>query len=141
MNVQPTASAIKAATTTSAASRLLWSWLVKDGRTDRNPLAHLATINAKVDVRRERRFLPPVEFALFVQAARKGKAKRKVTGEDRAILYVLAANSGFRCSELNSLTPESFDLVGDSPTVTVEAAYSKRRARTPSRCLAMRPQR
>jgi Phage integrase family len=43
------------------------------------------------------------------------------------MLYLLAANSGFRCSELASLTPESFDLNTDSPSVTVEAAYSKRR--------------
>lgn len=103
------------------------AWLVKDGRTDRNPLAHMTGMNAKVDVRRERRCLPPVEFALFLQAARTGKPKRKVTGEDRVMLYLLAANSGFRCSELASLTPESFDLIGDSPSVTVEAAYSKRR--------------
>jgi integrase len=103
------------------------AWMVKDGRTDRNPLAHMSGMNAKVDVRRERRSLSPDEFALFLEAARKGKPKRKVTGEDRAMLYLLAANSGFRCSELASLTPESFDLAGDSPSVTVEAAYSKRR--------------
>ncbi len=103
------------------------AWLVKDGRTDRNPLVHLSGMNAKVDVRRERRSLPPDEFALFLEAARTGEPKRKVNGEDRAMLYLLAASSGFRCSELASLTPESFDLDGDSPSVTVEAAYSKRR--------------
>jgi integrase len=103
------------------------AWMVKDGRTDRNPLAHLSGMNAKVDVRRERRSLPLNEFAMFLEAARTGKPRRKVNGEDRAMLYLLAANSGFRCSELASLTPESFDLTSDSPSVTVEAAYSKRR--------------
>jgi integrase len=103
------------------------AWMVKDGRTDRNPLAHHSGMNAKVDVRRERRSLTPDEFALFLEAARTGKPRRKVKGEDRAMLYLLAANSGFRCSELASLTPESFDLASDSPSVTVEAAYSKRR--------------
>jgi site-specific recombinase XerD len=102
-------------------------WLVKDGRSDRNPLVHLSGMNAKVDVRRERRCLHPKEFALFLEAARTGKPKRKLTGEDRAMLYLLAANSGFRCSELASLTPESFELTGDFPSVTVDAAYSKRR--------------
>jgi integrase len=110
-----------------ACIKALMAWMVKDGRTDRNPLVHLTPMNAKVDVRRERRCLPPEEFALLLEAARKGKPKRKVTGEDRAMLYLLAANSGLRCSELASLTPESFDLAGDSPSVTVEAAYSKRR--------------
>src|SRR5262245_3658144 len=101
--------------------------MVKDGRTDRNPLAHMSGMNTTVDVRRERRSLPPDEFALFLKAALTGKPKRKLTGENRAMLYLLAAYSGFRCSELASLTPESFDLVGDSPSVTVKAAYSKRR--------------
>ena len=43
------------------------------------------------------------------------------------MLYALAFGSGFRANELRSLTPTSFDLAGDPPTVTVEAAYSKRR--------------
>jgi site-specific recombinase XerC len=103
------------------------AWMVKDGRTDRNPLAHMSGMNAKVDVRQERRSLSPEEFALFLEASRKGKPNRKLTGEDRSMLYLLAANSGFRCSELASLRPESFDLAGNSPSVTVDAAYSKRR--------------
>jgi len=103
------------------------SWLVKDGRTDRNPLAHFSGMNARVDVRRERRSLAPDEFSLLLAAARQGKPIRTLTGEDRAMLYVLAASTGFRCSELASLTPESFDLSPDSPCVTVGAAYSKRR--------------
>jgi integrase len=45
------------------------------------------------------------------------------------MLYTLAAYVGFRASELASLTAESFDLESDPPSVTVEAAYSKRRRR------------
>src|SRR5262249_33951400 len=43
------------------------------------------------------------------------------------MLYFLGANSGLRCAELASLTPESFKLDGDVPSVTVQAGYSKRR--------------
>jgi site-specific recombinase XerC len=86
------------------------SWMVKDGRIDRNPLAHLTTMNAKVDVRRERRCLPPEEFGLFLEAAGQGPRVRKVFGKDRRMVYIPAASSGFRCSELASLTPESFDI-------------------------------
>ena len=50
-----------------------------------------------------------------------------MTGPDRAVLYLVAAASGFRAGELQVLTPECFDLDGDPPTVTVKAAYSKRR--------------
>jgi hypothetical protein len=39
----------------------------------------------------------------------------------------LAAGTGFRAGEPRSLTPESFELAGDPPTVTVKAACSKHR--------------
>ena len=104
-------------------------WMVKDARADRNPLAHLAGLNAKTDVRRKRRCISPEEFYRLVDAARSAGTMRKLSGPDRAMLYVVAANSGLRSSELESLTPESFNLEGDSPAVTVEAAYSKRRRR------------
>jgi hypothetical protein len=103
--------------------------MVKDNRTDRNPLAHLAAMNAKIDIRLERRCLPPDEFAMFLEAARLGKRVRNVSGEDRRMLYMLATTSGLRCSELASLTPESFQMSGDPPCVVVDAAYSKRRRR------------
>jgi integrase/recombinase XerD len=54
----------------------------------------------------------------------------KLTGPDRAILYHLAMATGFRAAELASLTPESFQLSGDSPTITVRACYSKRGKRS-----------
>src|SRR4051812_36243511 len=48
-------------------------------------------------------------------------------GEDRAMLYLIASNTGLRAGELTRLTPSSFDLQGSPPIVTVEAAYSKHR--------------
>lgn len=38
--------------------------------------------------------------------------------EDRAILYAIAMRTGFRASELRSLTPEDFDLAATPPTIT-----------------------
>src|SRR5262249_40627402 len=46
---------------------------------------------------------------------------------DRAMLYRVALGTGFRADELRSLTPESFNLAGEQPTVTVAASYSKHR--------------
>ena len=43
------------------------------------------------------------------------------------MVYRLALCTGFRAKELRSATPTSFDLENDPPTVTVAAAYSKRR--------------
>ena len=48
---------------------------------------------------------------------------------DRAWAYRIAAGTGFRAGEVASLTLESFDLSGDTPSVTVEAAFSKRKRR------------
>jgi integrase len=43
------------------------------------------------------------------------------------MVYRLALGTGFRAKELRSLTPQSFNLDGDPPTVTVAAAYSEHR--------------
>jgi hypothetical protein len=43
------------------------------------------------------------------------------------MLYRLAVETGLRAGELRSLTPASFDLSDDLPTVKVLAAYSKHR--------------
>jgi hypothetical protein len=45
------------------------------------------------------------------------------------MLYRLAAGTGFRSEELQGLTPESFDLSAECPTVTIETTVRKRRRR------------
>ena len=82
-------------------------------------------MNADADLRVRRRALEPADFAALVEAARRGRPFRGLSGADRAVLYPLAARAGLRASELASLSPASFDF--DTPSVTVEAAYSKRR--------------
>jgi integrase len=102
-------------------------WLARDRRIAADPLSHLSRQNTDVDVRRQRRALAEASFARFIEATGTGQPFRGLTGADRLMLYTLAANTGFRAGELASLTPESFDLAAAPPTVTVEAAYSKRR--------------
>ena len=102
-------------------------WLWRDGRAREDALAHLTSQNPDADRRHERRALSPDELARVFRAAERGPVVLKTTGPDRAALYRVAAGTGFRANELRSLTPESFDLDGDPPTVTVKAAYSKRR--------------
>jgi integrase len=102
-------------------------WLWRDGRARQHTLAHLTSQNPDSDRRHERRALTPDELARVIQAAERGDVVYKVTGPDRAALYRLAMGTGFRANELRTLTPECFDLDGETPTVTVKAAYSKRR--------------
>jgi len=50
-----------------------------------------------------------------------------IPGPDRAIMYILSAWTGYRKSEIGSLTRKSLRLDDTPPTVTVAACYSKRR--------------
>ena len=84
-----------------------------------------------MDVRHERRPLTPDEFDHLLAAAGIGKRFGKLSGPDRAMLYTVAAYTGFRASELASLTPSSFALDAATPTLTVEAGYSKHRGFAP----------
>jgi excisionase family DNA binding protein len=104
-------------------------WLVKDGRAVADPLSHLSRLNRELDVRHPRRALQEDLFNRFIEATVSGPAFRGLGGAARLVLYTLAAHTGFRARELASLTPASFDLLTDPPTVTVEATISKRRRR------------
>jgi integrase len=84
-------------------------------------------LNVKVDRRHDRRALTTDEFARLLEAAMTGKVVESISGPNRAMLYVLSAWTGYRKKELGSLTPRSLQLDADPPTITVNAAYSKRR--------------
>ena len=59
-----------------------------------------------------------------------GKAPRRFAAcpaPTGTFLYLTACATGFRVSELASMTPESFDLDGDTPTATVQASCTKNR--------------
>jgi excisionase family DNA binding protein len=102
-------------------------WLVKDRRNNVDPLFHLSRLNAEVDLRHPRRALAEDLFSRFIEVTGAGATFRGLTGSDRLILYTLAAQTGFRASELGSLLPASFTFYTDPPTVTVRAAHSKHR--------------
>jgi integrase len=109
------------------AGKAFTRWLARNRRIAIDPLAYLARQNVEVDLRHERRALPSKLFDRFIQATATGRTFRGLTGADRLVLYTLAAHTGLRAKELGSLEPASFQLTGNSPTVTVQAAYSKRR--------------
>ena len=121
-------------------------WCVRTNRLAANPLASIGARNVDNDRRRIRRDLAPEELARLIDMAVRtpvitvtkpvrtaGGERRSVTVRmnypDRAWAYRIAAGTGFRAGEVASLTPESFDLDAEPPTVTVEAAYSKRKRR------------
>ncbi len=111
----------------ASAARAFTRWAVRNARLDRDPLAGLSRYNPDADRRRVRRDLTPDELAKLLRAAESGPSRIGLSGPDRAIMYALAAGTGLRAGEIASLTPESFDLNADPPTVTVRGAYSKHR--------------
>jgi hypothetical protein len=83
-------------------------WLHADGRLRDDPLAHLAGFNPATDRRRERRPLDTGELHWLITTTESAPMWRKLGGADRAMLYRVAVGTGFRASELRSLTPASF---------------------------------
>lgn len=103
------------------------SWLAGRMKTV-NPLGTLSPLNPEVDRRHVRRVLTAARFGTLIAAADSStEIAYKLVGPDRAMLYLTAAYTGLRASELASLVPESIQLAGVTVTVTVEAGYSKRR--------------
>src|SRR5262245_45863840 len=102
-------------------------WMVRERRAGESPLAHLQGQNVRTDRRHDRRALSVEELRRLIQAAQVGPVRFGISGAERAIVYRLAVESGLRANELRSLTRGSFNLEGEEPSVTVEAAYSKRR--------------
>ncbi len=109
------------------AAKQFCRWMVRDGRASDNPLQHLQGGNVRTDRRHDRRALTDDELLTLLDVTQNGPMCFGMTGPDRAMLYQLAVETGLRASELRSLTWRSIDLDGGPPTVTVAAAYSKRR--------------
>ena len=80
-----------------------------------------------MDRRLERRELTDDELRLLLDTARTGKPSLGLTGWQRFTLYATALGAGLRANELASLTRRSFDLAGETATVTIEAASEKAR--------------
>lgn len=101
-------------------------WLWQERKTPDDALVGLRLLNAKAEAGRKRRALTPQEMRRLAKATE--ESRKTVFGlrpKDRAMLYRVACYTGLRASELASLTVSSFDL--EAGTVSVQAAYSKRR--------------
>lgn len=118
---------VKTANEYLAVAKGFTRWLSRNSRISVDPLACLSKIgNGAADVRHARRDYSPDELRWLLDGTRKSaRPFRHLKGCDRHMIYLTAAATGFRTSELASMTPESFDLDGDAPTATVEAACTK----------------
>ena len=99
-------------------------WMFQHKRAGESPLSIL-TCETQTEQQRQRRALEPDEIRRLLETTQAAGRRFKMDGEQRALLYRLAIETGLRASELRSLKVSSFNF--DNCTVTVEAAYSKNR--------------
>lgn len=103
-------------------------WLIQKKRLHIDPTIHLEKLDVDVDRRRTRRPLTDEEATKLFKTTLESQAVfRGLTGQDRAMLYMLAQRSGLRRRELLTLVPKSFKLDDEVPTVRIEALNSKHR--------------
>ncbi len=108
--------------------RAFGRWLARSRRWPSNPFETLDLLSTTTDRRRDRRELDASELRRLLKVTRESERPfRGLSGEDRFHLYATACGTGFRASALASLTPESFDLGGNTPTVTLAARHAKNR--------------
>jgi len=97
-------------------------WMIQDRRASESPLEHLTKLNIKRG-KQARRAIEPDEIRRLLEVTESEPSRFNATGHQRAMLYLLAIETGLRASELKSLTVSSFDF--DNLTVTIKAADSK----------------
>jgi integrase len=110
-----------------AAIRAFVRWAADKGRITANPMRGVTGFNVEEDPRHVRRSLTDDELARLIQAAQNGPMVFDMPGPLRAMAYRVATATGFRVSELRSLTPESFRLSDASPSIHLKASGTKNR--------------
>jgi len=99
------------------------TWCVKDGRAEFSPVQYLDRVAAPQ--KEKRRPLAADEVRQLLRATVNGPRRYCMTGFERAALYRLGIETGYRANELRHLTGGCFDL--DQATVSLAAEFCKDR--------------
>ena len=111
-----------------AAIRAFCRWLVRRSRMLRDPTMALEPLNPEEDRRLRRRAMNDEEAdKLITTTFSSDKVFRRLSGEDRAMLYLLSLRTGLRRRELKTLTPNAFDFSQSPVIVSIQAENSKHR--------------
>jgi len=106
-----------------AAIKQLCQWVVDNDKAEFSPLAKLRRV--KVPQKENRCPLSFEPFCRLLAAAQNGPVRHGLTGPQRAVLYLLAVETGLRRNELFHLTANCFNLT--KATVKLGAAHCKNR--------------
>jgi len=103
-------------------------WLIRTRRARENPMEHLSGLGSKAlarDSRKRRRALSLEEVKALLAATSTEPSRYDMPGQERALVYRLAVETGLRVSEIGSLTRSSFHLDAKVPTVFVPGSATK----------------
>ncbi|WP_339909484.1 site-specific integrase [Symmachiella dynata] len=122
--------------TTATANKYLeamraWTrWMLLNGRWDRDPLVTAPKIKGDTSNTRPRAILSPQDFEKLLRVTREQPPRRKLSGDQRYWLYLIASQTGLRAQELHSLTPANFHLDVRPPYLEIRNTISKRGKKT-----------
>jgi len=106
-----------------ASIKLFGSWMVENARAVTSPIAGIKPVRwQKTETRRAMTF---EEVCKLLTTTAAGPVRYHMTGVERAVLYLVGIETGFRSGELRELTVDCFDF--DNATVTLGAEYCKNR--------------
>ena len=103
-------------------------WALDDGRILNNPIARIENPTRDSE---QKGILTPEQFLMLIKTTFEKNALYKdytgstSSGQDRAVLYMLAGITGLRRKELLNLAWDCIILSGDNPYVRVRAAIAK----------------
>jgi integrase len=100
-------------------------WCCKTNRIVAHELEGLGKRDIDAGRRYVRRPLTADELRRLIATTKTAPTWRGITGQDRAMFYLLGAATGLRRSELGSLHPEDFDLQGPMPFVCLDGSRTK----------------
>jgi site-specific recombinase XerD len=106
------------------AIKQLTLFLVKHKRLHENPFGDLK-FKKEVEKKHPRRALSVAEISRLLDAARQQVPLRGLSGPDRAMLYLTAVQTGFRASELASLTVGDLNLDQDPAVAVLDGSRTK----------------
>lgn len=102
-------------------------WLQRTRYTPDDPTLGVSSVRAEPLESRRRRALDASECQALLDAARHGPIRCGLTGLDRSMLWELMLVTGFRVSEIETITPESFSLALVPARLTLPASATKNR--------------
>ncbi len=107
--------------------RQFCQWMIREGRATQSPAISLPLLNAKSDRRHVRRAFTLDQMRTLLSAAIAGPERYGMTGNERAAMYRLAAETGLRAGEIRALTRQCFKLDETPPVIELGAEFTKNR--------------